>query len=107
MLQCHRYGRITGEGRFPDQQFVEDDAETVQVGTAVYRVAQDLFRGDVLRGAHDRVRARQVLAARRVCDAEIGHFHASIVGKQDVVRFDVAMNEAVRVDLFEGGGDLR
>jgi hypothetical protein len=101
--------RLSREGRFADQALIEHRSERVDVGAAVEAVAGDLLRTQVRERADERARARH--AAFRLCagQSEVHHAHAApavLARHHDVFGFDVAMDDAARVAVVEGLGDL-
>ena len=90
----------------PAEQGVQHASQRVQVAAARGRLALGLFRRQVLGGADDRPGAGQVLGGEDVSDAEIGQANAAIAAAQQVRGFEVAMDDAVIVGVFQRGTDL-
>ena len=66
-----------------------------------------LFRAHVLRRANDRTVARDAgAAAYHACDAEVGENGRAVFAKQNVLGFDVAVHEALRVGVVEAACDV-
>ena len=84
------------------QRFVERDADAVDVGAGVGRVAAELLGRDVARAARG-PRARR----GRQRQPEVGHPHTAVAVDEDVVGLEVAMDEARVVRRLQpaGGGD--
>ena len=96
------------EGRHAANDFIQDDAEGVNVGLRSRDLARKDFRGHVQRGADD---AREVARARDVDDAgdsEVddarGHRRRRKV-EQDIGGLDVAVKDACAVDGAQPFGD--
>ena len=66
----------------------------------MHRAALRLLGREVLRGADDRPGLRH-LARAGACDAEIRHLEAAVGGDDDVVRLDVAVDDAGAVGELE------
>ncbi len=85
-----------------DQQLVHDDAETVEIGTAVERAAARLLGTHVVRRADDGAGTRHARGRIvRACDAEIGQCGGTVLAQQDVVGLHVAMHEALAVRVVQ------
>ena len=94
------------EGRAAAEHLVEDDAEAVDVGAGVDRLALDLLGRHVLGGADHEAGLGEVGALGRLGDAEVGHLHPAVAGEQHVGRLDVAVDEPGPVGGVEGLGHL-
>ena len=92
-------------GRRPCEHFVEDAAQSVNVGLLVELWAVELLGGHVDRGAarlrHD-VALEGVLAAR---DSKVDQLCAAVVVQEDVVGLQVAVHNG-RVQVGQGRGDV-
>ena len=104
-----RHRRRPGERRLAGEHLVHHARQAVDVA-----LGRDVLAAHRLLGAHVRrradghARACQPLPsshAHRARDAEIGHERAT-VGEQDVLRLDVAMDDALRVRVRQRLGDL-
>ncbi len=91
----------------PRQQLIHDDAEAVEVGASVDVAAEGLLGRQILERADDHA-ARAVLAVGRqlLGDAEVHELGDADAVDQNVVWFEVAVNNSMTVDLGEGKGDL-
>jgi len=97
--------RVAGERHLPGEHLVEDDPERVQIRARVNGRAARLLRGEVLRGANDRSGLRHLRRAG-ACDAEVRHLQPAVRADDDVVRFDVAVDDPVAVRERERTEDL-
>lgn len=85
---------------------VEGRAERPQVGRRLDVAALQLLGRHVLRGADDRAGVGEAgRGVQDAGDAEVGDDRAA-VGEQDVVRFEVAVDDAGGVRVGQCGGDL-
>ena len=96
---------VAGERHLAGEQLEEDDARRVEVGGLVDRRAARLLGGEVLRGADDRALLRH-LARAGAGDAEVRDLDDALGVDDDVVRLDVAVDDAVAVRVAERGEDL-
>ena len=96
---------VARERHLAGEQLEEDDPRRVEVRRLVDRRAACLLRGEVLRGADDRALLRH-LARAGARDAEVRDLHDALGVDDDVVRLDVAVDDAVAVRVAERGEDL-
>ena len=92
--------------RVAGKHLVKQHSETVEIGAGVHRLAANLFRAHVARRAegqagpgHDRA------AAETLGNAEVGQHRAAIFAEQNVLRLDVAVDDAAMVGVVQGAGD--
>ena len=87
------------------EQLVEHDAGGVHVGAGVGAAVDDQLGGEVGDGADQDAAGRGVLGvgADRLGQAEVGDLDPAVVGDQDVLGLDVAVDQAGAV----GGGQRR
>ena len=105
MLHRDLERRVPGKGNRAGEHLIEDDPHRVDVGALVDRRAARLFRREVLRGADDRADLRH-LARAGAGDPEVGHLQPPVRVDDDVVRLDVAVDDAVSVGEAERGQHL-
>ena len=107
---------LHAEETLPRRELPEHDAEREDVGPPVDALAVHLLRAHVRELALERARARVAHARAELRDAEVDDLRDAVVGHEQVVRSDVAMNETellavlaeqlVRgVEAFGGVGD--
>ncbi len=96
-----------GEGELAGEHLVEHDAEGVDVAAGVAALAFDLLGGDVVGRAHALREVGVGEAARAGVggDAEVDEADAIGVVDHDVFGLEVAVDDAVGVDVFERVGD--
>ena len=109
--QVHRVERSPA-----GEQFVEEDAERVDIGTRIHidGAQLGLFRADVGRGPDElsdgrEGRLRGEVALGRLGDAEVDHLgHGDIVvqGDENVRGLDVAVDDALEVRVLDRMADL-
>ncbi len=106
VLHRHRDLVLPVEGDVAGEHLVEDDAERVDVRLAVDGVAEGLLRGDVVRRAEDAAVSGEALLVQRARDAEVGDLGHALLVDEDVLRLDVAVDDAAAVRGAERAGDL-
>lgn len=108
MNPLERISRLEGDPA--REHLVERDAERIEVGARVDRPVHSprLLRRHVRQRALDLLRAlrRRVLAGKPGRDSEIGELRLARRGLDDDVRgFDVLVDDAMPVDVRDGGRD--
>ena len=88
------------------QALEQDAAEGVAIAGCRRRIALDLLRGDVIDRAQELAGARQRGVVGRLDQPEIGEVGVVALTDQDVLRLDVAVDQAGGVRLVERLGDL-
>ena len=104
MLVGDGYGRIATEGRNASQQLIEKATGGVKIRPSIDHLAASLLWREVLRGAHHRVGLGH--GRGRVCNcasnAKVHDLDLALLGKHDVARLDIAMDDAFAVRVLEG-----
>jgi hypothetical protein len=109
VLREDRLRRRTGERRLAGQHFIHHAAERVDVASRVNRASRRLLGAHVQHGteretgAGERVRGRAVahdLRDSKVCD------DGRAAADEDVLRLDVAVDDALRVRIVEREADV-
>src|ERR1043166_6024834 len=116
--RLHRRGRM--ECALAAEHLVEDAAEGEDVGARVDLLAAQLLRRDVADRAHDHAGPRRADERRRLVveaedvsrgvhlrQAEVEDLHAPRAGEVDVLRLEVAVDDAAVVRSGHAVGDLR
>ena len=105
LFQRYRDRRVPVERRFSGEHFVENQAERVDVGAMVERLALGLFGGHIRRRPDHAAGDRGILrvGAR---DAEVHHLQLAIGTDHDVLGFEVEMHDGLPVRLGEAVGKL-
>ena len=98
-----------GNGGRPGEHLVEDDRRRVEIASPVERLPQDLLGGHV--GARARRDARvgrplPAFAGDALRDAEVRELHDAVAAHEHVLRLDVAMHDAERVERGERAEQL-
>ncbi|MDX2644123.1 hypothetical protein PV341_11135, partial [Streptomyces sp. PA03-1a] len=108
VLVHHRERRVTGEGRPAGEQLVEQAPQRVLVGARVHRRAVDLLRREVGGRPHGHPGRGQ--PGRRVGDdlgdAEVEDLDLAVSRDHHVGRFDVAVDQPLRMAVGQGVGDV-
>ena len=107
VLDPDRERRVALERDSPGRHLVKDDAERVDVGAGVDRLALDLLRAHVFRGPDHDPRPGDALPLERAGDTEIHDVDAAALVDHDVLRLEVAVDDAVAVGLGQAPGDLQ
>src|SRR6185437_300097 len=93
------------ERRLAGEELVEHDPERVEIRARVDLAAARLLGREVLRRADDRARLGQ-LARARARDPEVRDLDSTLAVDEDVVRLDVAVDDAVPVREAQRREDL-
>ena len=118
--RAHRLDRRVRLERLPPgEHLVEDDAEREDVGAMIDRLRADLLGRHVGRRAEHhaglglvRVAGRELavssaaIGARHLGQAEVEDLHAAFAGEEDVLRLEVAVDDALVVRGREPARDL-
>jgi len=95
--------------RLARQHLIQDGTELIDVAALVHRVAAQLLGRHIDQGANLKPGVRHAVAAHcqwHVGDAEVGQLGPAILGKQDVGRPDIAMDDAAGMGSCEAGADV-
>lgn len=100
---------FTGEGGFTEQHFVDEDTEGPPVDGAGVAFARDDFRSQIFFGADERVGdeggfegAGLGLDTARLAEIKVSEHDVTGAVQQDVFGFEIAIDEAEKVEVFEG-----
>jgi len=108
MPRHDRHPVVTTEGDLAGQELVHHDAPRVDVAAGVAALALGLFGAHVVGSAEA---VGQVLPGEppRPLEhgrAEVGDLQTTVVGDEDVLRFEISMHDPMRVQIGEGSGQL-
>ena len=96
------------KGTDPGDRLDEHEAERVDVGLAVHRLALGLLgRGVAGRAEHCALRLGPGRLGEGAGQAEVGDAEAAVVAEEQVGRLDVAVHEPAAVRVVEGPGGLQ
>ena len=113
--------RLAGKKTLAREHFEQHHAERPDVGALVHRLPPRLLRRHVGGGSEEESRRRRsrrhrrrlryvrrsrLVSRVRLREAEIEHLDLAVLRELDVRRFQVAVDDALLVSLFEGLGDL-
>jgi hypothetical protein len=105
-----RNGPLTVERNHARQALVEHTAERIQICPAIHRPALDLLRSDVIKGADELTGGSEVGVRGEVLgDAEVTEIVVLLTLAtidQDVGRFDIAVNQPLRVGGVKSSSNL-
>ena len=93
--ECCR--RVSRHRQRTSEHLVENDASRVEIGCGADTLAEDLLGRHVFDRAQYFVSSRQKRLMRNFGDAEIQDLYGALRLQEDVLRFDVAMNDVVFV----------
>ena len=100
------HGVAAAERRVPREHFVHQDAERIDIGLMVDFLAERLLGRHVF-GRPERKSGHGYLGAGEYLgDAEIAQFRNAAFVNKYIMRFDVAMNNVVRVRVPQAAADL-
>ena len=94
MLHHDRSRRVALERWPTDEKLVEDDPERVDVAVWAGRLALRLFGRDVLDRSPNGARLRELAAGPGLGKAEVGNLRMVLFGQEDVLRFEVSVNQS-------------
>ena len=107
-LDCDRRHGLDSIGQSPGQQFVQHDAERIDIAQGANGASQHLLRAGVgwrhrlgHRGRHIGVRIEQL------SDSEIEQLGMAIAGHQNVGRLQIPVDNQVAVGIADGRGDFQ
>ena len=103
--QRHRHRGIAGEGKLSGQHLVHGDAEGIDVAPLIREFPLRLFRGNIVDTAHGLGSAGS-LGRYRAGNAEIRHLQVVVFRQNNVLRLDVAVDDAPRVGCLQAFRDL-
>ena len=87
--------------QFSGQHLVQDDAQHVDVAQRTYQ-ALKLFGGHIRDGAENARFSHHRRVLQHFCQPEIHEGKLSITANQQVVGFDIAMDDALFVRIIQG-----
>ena len=93
--------------RLPGEHFVKHDTEAVKIGAVIQLLAGDLLRAHV-NGTADGQSGRGqlgIVGIDQLGDAKIAEHRGAVLAKQDILRLDVAMDNASLVGVGQRHGD--
>ena len=94
MLERHGHRGIPVKGHMSGHHLVHGDADGIDVALLVHDAASRLLRRRVMHRAHH-ARADGLGGCGGAGDAEIRHFHLAVFGYDDVLRFDIPVDNMV------------
>ena len=103
-VQCGEI-RLSGEGPGAGEHFIEHDAEREEVAARAGFAADGLLRCHIRDGADGDAFGGDLRAADRFREPEIGNARNALLGEHDVLRLQVAVNDAVAVGVREAVRD--
>jgi len=106
VLAHDRPGGIGAEGHDARQHLIEDDAQGVDVRADVNPPTLRLLRRNVMRAAHEQAGLSESGHGDVSGDAEIHDFHRAIGRDHEVLRLDIAVDDAMLVSRLQSCGHL-
>ncbi len=106
MLYRHGDGTVALKGQPPREHFVQHHAGGVDVRAGINAVASRLLGGNVVYRAQGLLRQR-LSRVGKTRDAKVGDLHAAVTQHHDVLRLDVAVDDAAAVGVAQSAHDLR
>ena len=97
---------IGGVGDVAGQHFVEQHPEAVKIGAGIDFLAANLFWTHIARSAQRQAGAgHDGAGAESFGDAKVGQHRRAVFPEQDILRFDVAVDDAASVGVMQGIGN--
>jgi hypothetical protein len=109
MLHHRRDGGIPSKGHFAGQQFVDNDAERIDVAARIYLFGPCLFRAHVLGRSHNQAGAgcrSRGLAFELLRDTEVHEANETFGVTHDIGRLEISMNYPSLMYRTQTIGDL-
>ena len=102
VLVGNRNSSVTGERNLAGQHFKQHDANGIDVCSNIDLLALSLLRGEVGRCAQDGCCSGDVIKGfcHSTGNTEVENLHLASTREHDVVRFDIAVNDAFVVGKF-------
>ena len=92
--------------QFAGEHFIHDDTKRIDIAPAIYREAPGLLRRDIMHRA-DRLILHIRHFGLEVGNAKIRDFDDAVIDNKDVLRLDIAVNNAFPVRVAERPRDLQ
>ena len=103
----HGNGAVALKRQLAGEHFIEHYADGIDVGLAVGYVASRLLRSDIMHRADRLIGHGAGRLVREARDAEVGHLDGAVLKQHDVLRLDVAVDDAALVRVLQSAQHLR
>ena len=103
MRNKHGYRRLAYERKPARHHFIHHDAKRIKVTSRVYFESARLLGAYVINGTYRLVYHRERFRFRNLRYAEIRHLDIAALCKHDILRLDIAMDDALAVRMTECG----
>ena len=105
MTDRDRYRRLAVKRHFSRQHLIECHAQRVDIALLVAETAPGLFGRGIMNGSHDIGSDR--ITGSRLRDSEVRYLYLSVPGNNDILRFDIPVDDMVPVRDFKAHGNLQ
>ena len=106
LLHRHRNGVVGAEGLFARGHFVHDHAEGIQIGAGIDRLCGCLLGRDIVHRAHRLIGHGHVFRIGQTRDTEVCHLDLPVPKQHNVLRLDVAVDDALGMRMLQSAQDL-
>ena len=105
MLDGHSNGRITVVRGSASHHLVHDNAQRIDIGTAVHTATLGLLGRDIVDGTQ-RFFSQGVALRHHAGNAEVGHLYGAVFQHHHVVGLNITMDDTSAMGVFQRLGDL-
>ena len=106
VLDRHRNCTVTFKRQTSRQHLIQHHTGGIDVGSGIHTVAARLFGGNIMHAAQRFLRQR-ISGIGKAGNTEIGNFYTAIPQDHNVLRLDVAVNNATAMGVVQTADDLR
>ena len=107
VLQSDLLGRVGVKRKRMREHLVHDNAERIQIASCISLQTARLLGSDIMHRSHCGLRPLGAVSVFKRSDAEICDFDDAVFVDHDVLRLDIAMDNAVIMCVLKGLADLR
>ena len=91
MLNRNGNGSIPIKRNTAGHHLIHHDTKGIDIAAVIHKAISGLLRRSIVNGSHHI--GADGIGRGRSCDTEVGNLHLSFCGNNDILRFDVSMND--------------